>query len=115
MYEKDVDHGLTPLGLTVLVVFLLLVLLLTAGCSTPQPLPPAEPMTVTKIVEVPVSSPCKVDVPNRPLFPDAKDALLAAPGLPERARMLAAGRVLHYEYEDRLEAALSTCVAHPTS
>jgi hypothetical protein len=78
-----------------------------AMCSTTQD------RIVVKDVNVPVALACKPDVGAKPDFPDTPAAILNAPNVRERARLYAAGRPLHWNWEARLETALASCANAP--
>lgn len=80
-------------------------LALTA-CAHTQP---AEPVTVVQRVEIPVSTPCKVDIGPDPQYPDTDEALRSAPGLFERVQLLVAGRLLRIARDLEKTAALRGC------
>lgn len=77
-----------------------------AGCATTVP----EPRIETRIVEVPVPTPCAVTIPVEPAYPDSKAALDAAPGIFEKVKLLLAGRELREAYKNEVKAALIGCV-----
>lgn len=82
---------------------LLALLTLTACASTP---PRVEVRTVT--VQVPVAVPCVVDVPA-PVYSDTDEALLAAPDLFERVKLLLAGRIERAAHDNVETAARAAC------
>lgn len=85
-------------------MILVLVLLLT-GCMTP-------PRTTVQTVQVAVPTPCKAERPSRPIMPT--DAL--PPNLPrerlafELLKAAKAEIIVRQAYEDRLLAALNSCL-----
>ena len=82
---------------------LLALLTLTACASAP---PRVEVRTVT--VQVPVAVPCVTEVPA-PVYSDTDEALLAAPDLFERVKMLLAGRVERAAHDNVETAARAAC------
>jgi hypothetical protein len=74
----------------------LLVLVLLSGCDT-----------FVRRVEVPVPVPCRVQLPEHPVW--ATDALPADAGLFEQVRALLAERAQRQAYELKLEAAAKAC------
>jgi hypothetical protein len=68
-----------------------------------------DPVTVYKpvSVDVPISTPCKVPVIERPASP--VDNLLANAPMFDRVRALLADRELRISYETQLEAAAKAC------
>lgn len=84
----------------------IMVSLALAGCATTAP----EPRIETRIVEVPVATPCAVTVPVEPAYPDTKAALDAAPGIFEKVKLLLAARELREAYKNEVKAALIGCV-----
>ena len=82
---------------------LLALLALTACASAP---PRVEVRTVT--VQVPVAVPCVVDVPA-PVYSDTDEALLAAPDLFERVKLLLAGRIERAAHDNVETAARAAC------
>lgn len=77
-------------------LLLLALIAALAGCDT-----------LPKRVEVPISVPCRVTLPERPAW--AIDALAADSGLYDRVRALLAERVQRQGYEAQLEAAAKAC------
>lgn len=78
---------------------------LLSGCATTQ-----EPQV--RIVEktVPVAVPCVSDrTPAPPIYPDADDALRAAPSAAARYALMAAGRLLRVQRLAELEPAVAAC------
>lgn len=84
-----------------LVVILALAL---AGCATTS-----EPKIITKVVEVPVATPCAVTVPPAPAYPDTDEAIRAAPNIFEKTKLIVAGRLMRIAHERELRAALIGC------
>lgn len=84
---------------------LALLALLTLGACASAP-PRVDVRTVT--VQVPVAVPCVVDVPA-PVYSDTDEALLAAPDLFERVKMLLAGRVERDAHAEVMTAARAAC------
>lgn len=82
---------------------LLALLALTACASAP---PRVEVRTVT--VQVPVAVPCIVDV-AAPVYSDTDEALLAAPDLFERVKLLLAGRIERAAHDNVETAARAAC------
>lgn len=71
------------------------------GCATtPPPVQPVE-------VKVPVAVPCKVPMPERPLF--AVDGLPLGSGIWDQMKALRAERWQRQGYETELEAAVKAC------
>ncbi|MDR3512607.1 MAG: hypothetical protein P4L73_13310 [Caulobacteraceae bacterium] len=60
---------------------------------------------------VPVAVACDADPGLRPAFADAPAAIAAAPNIFERAKLYAAGRQQHLDWEARLEASRTGCAA----
>lgn len=75
-----------------------LLCLLLAGCATQPRL---------ERVEVPVPVPCRVAVPDHPVF--ATEGLPASAGIWEQAKALLAERQQRIAYEAKLEAAAKAC------
>lgn len=79
--------------------FLPLLVILLTGCAS---------MTVTKAdVVLPVS--CTVDVGAVPTFADEKAALVAAPSIEARVRLMIAGRLQRDSWIETLTGALDAC------
>lgn len=79
---------------------ILLLCLLAAGCGAVKP-----PATVR--VEIPIPIPCKVVVPDPPVF--AVDALPLNAGIWDMMNALRADRIQRRAYEKSLEAAVKAC------
>jgi hypothetical protein len=89
----------------------LIAALALAGCSTPAP---PEPIIRTVEVQVLVDDPaCAREAVARlnpaPAYPDADEALRAAPNLFERVKLLLAGRLLRAAREAAITDALEAC------
>ena len=84
---------------------LALLALLTINACASAP-PRVEVRTVT--VQVPVAVPCVVDVPA-PVYSDTDEALLAAPDLFERVKLLLAGRIERAAHDNVETAARAAC------
>lgn len=79
--------------------------ILLTGCATTEPVI----NTVVKYVEVPVSVPCNVPIPQKPDF--NFDYLTINDKMYTKTVALLADRHLHIGYEDLLVTALKTCRA----
>lgn len=85
--------------------FFLLCFFIGLAIST---LPSCASMTVTKAdVVLPVS--CAVDVGAVPAFADEKAALVAAPSIEARVRLMIAGRLQRDSWIETLTGALDAC------
>jgi len=80
-----------------------------AACGTV----PAPDHVVIQTVNVPVPVPCSVSPGAEPVWFDADAAIAAVPagGILDLARLYAAGRQQHLDWEARLTAANSGCLA----
>ena len=80
---------------------LLLPVLLLAACSSPQ-------VVTTPIpINVPVETPCRVQVVSKPIF--ATESLSKDATLFEQVRALLATEQQRKSYESQLEAAINAC------
>ena len=70
--------------------------LVLAGCSP-----------LTKVVKVPVSVPCKVDMPKPPVW--ATESLSKDAGIFDQVKALLAERRQRQGYQEQLEAAIASC------
>jgi len=77
---------------------------LLAGCATAP-----EPRIITREVKVPVAVACAADPGPAPAYADSDAALLQAPDLFARVRLLMAGRAQRIAREIELLAANSGC------
>ena len=84
-------------------VFLMLAVVMLAGCRTAPP--------ATQIVQVPVQVPCFVAAPQRPVY--EFDKLPAAVSDGQKVMALARDWVRAREYELKLEASMAGCVTDP--
>ena len=84
-------------------ISILTVVLLLSACATDKPVI----QTVVQKVEVPISVPCKVDVPPTPAF--NFDLLTADKDIFEKDKALLADRELQKAYSAELLAALKSC------
>jgi hypothetical protein len=84
----------------------ILACLILTGCATTDP----EPRIETRIVEVPVATPCAVTIPDEPAYSDTRAALDAAPGVFEKVKLLLIGREQREAYKNEVKAALVGCV-----
>lgn len=91
-----------------IVIVALLLLILVAGCSAT---PPPEPIVRTVEVKVPVPQPCKAlgELGAEPVYPDSDAALVAAPDLFERVKLLLQGRLLRQARLTQYQAAGASC------
>jgi len=87
-----------------------LLALLLIGCATP-PTPPVR--VVTQEVKVAVPVPCAPRLGPEPDYPDTEAALLAAPNIFERVKLLVAGRLLRIQRDAEKTAALNECRGAP--
>lgn len=71
--------------------------------------PPPEPRIVTRAVSVATPVRCRPDLGAEPAYPDTDAALRAAPGLFDRVRLLAAGRLMRIARDAQKTAALARC------
>lgn len=74
-----------------------------SGCATCEPVI----KTVIQTVEVPVSIPCKTEIPVKPEF--NFDSINENQDIFDKTKALLADRKLHIGYEGELEAALKSC------
>ena len=74
-----------------------------AGCATDGPVI----NTVIQKVEVPISVPCKAEIPATPVY--SFDQLSTEQDIFEKTRAVLADRHLHMGYETELLAALNSC------
>ncbi len=84
----------------VAVALLVLLVILTAGCQT---------VGDAVRVLIPVAKSCAVKIDPRPVFPDTKDAIVAATNIEARVNLILAGRLMRDKRLDEVEAALSEC------
>jgi len=84
-------------------LFLVALLCLT-GCAAKP-----EPKIEIRTVNIPVAVPCKVDIGEKPKYPDTDEALISASNILERAMLVMAGRILRIQREIELEAAINGC------
>jgi len=82
--------------------------LVLSGCATTQL--PSQPgiNTVIQKVEIPVSVPCKVKIPEKPAF--NFDKLIENDDIYVKSQASLADRLLHLGYEEELLIALNSCV-----
>ena len=80
---------------------------LTACANAPDPSPKVE----VREVATPVAVTCAPPLGAAPVYPDSDVALMAAPELFARVRLLVAGRLLRLARERELMAALTACGA----
>lgn len=67
----------------------------------------------TKVVKVPVSVPCKVDMPQPPVW--ATESLKPDAGIFDQVKALLAERRQRQGYQQQLEAAIAACQPSATS
>lgn len=84
-------------------LFILPLALFLFGCGTPQV------QYVTKEVKVAVPVYCNPDIGPTPNYPDTAEAILGAPDIEARAKLVMAGRTLRKQRESDLNAALTAC------
>lgn len=76
----------------------------TACASTPHEAP-----VVTRDVLVPIATKCAISAGPDPIYADSPAALLAAPDILERVRLIMAGRAQRMAREIELKAANDGC------
>lgn len=83
---------------------LIVIPFILVGCATTQ-----EPVikTVIQEVKVPVSVPCKVETPQKPVY--NFDKVTPEQDVFEKVKALLADRTISKGYEGELEAALNAC------
>lgn len=84
-----------------------LALVLLAGCSSTKEVPVQQ----VQIVKVPVTMPCKVDLPKQPVY--AFDAAQVADRLFTQVSALVAEILQRQAYIEQLEAAVRVCTTVP--
>lgn len=84
--------------------------MMLVGCATTDG-PEPEPRVVIQRVEVPVPVPCDPAIGPEPDYPDTDAALRAAPNIFERAKLLAAGRLMRIARDVEKSVALAKCAA----
>ena len=84
-------------------ISILIVALLLSACATDKPVI----QTVVQKVEVPISVPCKVEIPQAPTF--NFDSLTVDKDIFEKNKALLADRELHKAYSNELLVALKSC------
>lgn len=85
-----------------------------AACGTTNT-PAPEARIVTQVVRVQVPTPCNVEEPAQPAYPDTAAALRAVPDVDRGTRLLLAGRELRTAYIAAVLGALRACKAPPGS
>lgn len=76
------------------------------ACGT---VPAPEPIVQTKVVEVPVPTPCKPQLSPEPQYPDTDEALAGVTDVFQGTQLLKAGRKMRIAREGELDAALQGC------
>lgn len=94
----------------VALVALILIVMLLPGCTAKQTRPEPTVQIVEVKVEVPVPCLALKTLGDDPEWPDSDAALLAAPDLRERARLLAKGRLARAERLLKYGAARISCI-----
>ena len=102
----------TRTGNAILFALCVAAMVLLASCAGTTPAP--EPRVITREVAVPVPDySCQRGVLERlgpePEYPDREAALVAAPNIFERVKLLLAGRVLRIQRDIEKSAALRAC------
>lgn len=96
-------------GVAGVIILLLIVLIFVSACASGSP---PEPQIRTVEVSVPVQVPCEAlkALGAEPDYPDTEEALLSAPNLFERVRLMAQGRLLKNARLAQYAAARASCL-----
>ena len=84
-------------------ISIILSVVILSACATDKPVI----QSVSQKVEVPISVPCKADVPSTPVF--NFDSLTVDKDIFEKSKVLLADRELQKAYSAELLAALKSC------